>query len=262
MGESMCSPIHISLILHLILFIDKMDIEHSELIEDIFEVNRRVCSGLWDVSKVNNNPENLSPRLIFPQRRDGKIRVSEQELKILYCGILNNLTYFYSTETPTNNTYQQKGSKPISARSDLSLYSEKNNHFDKVMNIEFKAHNPKPEDIRKDFEKMIRERIAGNWFHVLKNSDSRTLPVLFEKMRKSLLECEIFLEKIELSFIFCFCVLEKFWACMKHFYYNPKEENFQKYLDTFFALDYSVQAGKIEVAKENDWNIIKKFTLR
>lgn len=236
-----------------------MTIERVEFIEAIFEVNRRACFGLWDVLKINSIPNGLSPRLIFPQKRDGEIRGSEQEARIIYCGILNTLNYFYSIETPTSDIYQQTGRKGISASSDLSLYREKNDHFDKVINIEFKAHNPEPEDIRKDIEKLIRERIAGNWFHVLKNADSGTLPVLFGKMRKSLLECEIFLEKVELSFIFCFCVLEKSWACMKHFYYNPKEENFQEYLDTFFALGYSVQAGKIEVAQENNWNIIKKL---
>jgi hypothetical protein len=254
MGEPMCSSIPI-------LIFNKMNIEHLELIEDILEVNRRVCSALWDVSNVNSIPKGLSPRLIFPQKRDEKIRVSEQEARILYCGILNNLNYFYSIETPTTDTYQQTGMQPVSASSDLSLYREKNNHFDKVMNIEFKAHNPEPEDIRKDIEKLIRERIAGNWFHVLKNADSGTLPALFGKMRDSLLACEHFLNS-PIYFIFCFCVLEKSWACMKHFYYNPKEENFQKYLDDFFAPYYSVRAGKREVSQNNSWNITRKDILR
>lgn len=129
------------------------------------------------------------------------------------------------------------------------------------MNIEFKAHNPAQEQIRKDIEKLIRERIAGMWFHVLKNVDSRTIPVLFEKIKESFLQCEHFLGDTGLSFIFCFCVFEKSWACMKHFHYSSEEDNFQEYLDSFFALDYSIWNKKIEVDNEHDWNILKQTVL-
>ena len=236
-----------------------MDIKAVELVEDIFEINRRICSSLWDIADVNSISRGLSPRLILPQKRNGDIRISEQEARILYCGVLNNLNYYYSIETPTVEVYKQTGSKPVSASSDLSLYCESNDHFDKVMNIEFKAHNPAQEQIRKDIEKLIRERIPGNWFHLLKNADSATIPVLFGKMKNSLLQCESLLGKTKLSLIFCFCVFKKSWACMKHFRYNPEEKNFQQYLDTFFNLNYSVRAGKIEIEQVNDWNILSKL---
>lgn len=238
-----------------------MDTEQVKLVEDIFEINQRVCSTLWDIS-INGLSKGLSPRLILPQKRNGEIRVSEQEARIIYCSILNTLNYFYSIETPTTEIYQQTGSKPISASSDLSLYRERNDQFHKVMNIEFKAHNPAQEQIRKDIEKLIRESIAGTWFHVLKNVDSRTIPVLFEKMKESLLQCERFLGNTGLSCIFCFCVFEKPWACMKDFHYNSKKENFQEYLNSFFALDYSVQNKKIEINNEHNWNILKKTVFK
>lgn len=101
-----------------------MDIKTKKLQQDIFEINRRVCSGLWDIADVNNIPSGLSPRLILPRKRDGNVRISEQEARILYCGILNTLNYYYSIETPTEKVYRQTGNKPVSASSDLSLYRD------------------------------------------------------------------------------------------------------------------------------------------
>jgi hypothetical protein len=90
-----------------------------QIVRDILEINRRVCFNLWNVANVNSRLEGLSPRLILPQRGSGDIRVSEQESRVLYCGILNTLNYFYSIETPTEELYQQKGMTPTSASSDL-----------------------------------------------------------------------------------------------------------------------------------------------
>ena len=236
-----------------------MGIKKVELIKDIFEINRRICSSLWDIANVNSISRGLSPRLIVPQKRNGDIRISEQEARVLCCGILNTLNYYYSIETPTVEVCQQTGSKPVSASSDLSLYREKNDQFDKIMNVEFKAHNPAQEHIRKDIEKLVRESIPGNWFHLLKNVDSKTIPVLFGKMKESLFQCESFLYKTELSIIFCFCVLEKSWACIKHFYYNPAEKKFPEYIDTFFKLEYSIRKGEIVMDFKNNWNILRKL---
>lgn len=236
-----------------------MNVKETGLTEDIFEINHRVCSSLWNIATVNSNPRGLSPRLIIPQKRSGDIRISEQEARILYCGILNTLNYYYSVETPTKEVYQQTGVKPISASSDISLYFENEEKFDKVMNIEFKAHIPSQEQIRKDIEKLIREKIPGNWFHSLKNIDSRTIPVLFEKMKESFLQCENILDDTRLLIVFCFCVLEKSWACMKHFYYDPRKENFQAYVNKFFKLDYSIKSGNIEVEQLHNWNIMSKL---
>ena len=92
------------------------------MITDIFEINRRICFNLWDMVDVHIEPRGLSPRLILPEKRNNAIRISEQESRILYCGLLNTLNYYYSIETPTAQTFMLTGAKPISASSDLSLY--------------------------------------------------------------------------------------------------------------------------------------------
>lgn len=182
--------------------------EIPDIVKDLIEINRRLSYDLWNVSCFNKKPSGLSPRLIFPVKRTNKeIRISEQEARILYCNILNNLNYFYSIETPTNETYQQTGNTPLSALSDLSIYRYIDSELKKVANVELKAHNPATKSICKDIEKIIREEKDGNWFHVLKNIDKATLPSIFYKFIYSLKEHSDKGSKI--SILFCICVLEK-----------------------------------------------------
>lgn len=227
------------------------------LIDNIFEINRRLSFNLWYLTDVKSNPQGLSPRLILPKRRSGEIRISEQESKILYCGLLNTLNYYYSIETPTEEVYQQTGKTSQSASSDLSLYGYDGKDFKKVANVEFKAHNPDKEQIRKDIEKIIKEGITGNWFHTLKNIDGGTLASLFQKFIYSFKECSTLIDANKgVSVLFCFCVLEKKWASIKHFLYEPSKGSFENYVDSFFDLDYIVKSGKIEVTDRRGWSLI------
>lgn len=232
--------------------------------KDIFELNQRVCFDLWRLLEINQLPSTLSPRLIFPEKRDETIRISEQESRILYCNHLNTTQYYYSIETPTQNTYQQTGTSPISASTDLSLYLHNNRTFTKMVNIEFKALNVPEENIRKDIEKLVKEKIAGNWFHTLKNIDSGTLPSLFKKCIKALKSCSPLLSKPaegwynDISIIFCFCVLDKRLAFTKQFFYQSalqSQISFDQYVEDFFKLDYSATKEDITVTESNGWNI-------
>jgi len=225
------------------------------MITDIFEINRRICFNLWDMVDVHSEPCGLTPRLILPEKRNKDIRISEQESRILYCGLLNSLNYYYSIETPTAQTFMLTGTKPISASSDLSLYRHAGGSLKKVMNVEFKAHNPSFEHIRKDIEKLVREGIPGNWFHTLKRIDNRTLPVLFEKLSRSLKEFAGVAHEIGVSILFCFCVIEKKWACMKHLLYDQQRGDYESFVDEFLRLTYEVKGGKIDVLDENGWTI-------
>jgi len=195
------------------------------LMDDLSEINRRLLHNLWSLNNVKGNLIEPSHRLIIPQKRCGELRISEQESVILYCDILNKLGYYYySVETPTEQVYRQSGSGKRSANTDLSLYIHDGLKFKKVGNIELKAHNTEMEKVKKDIEKIIREGITANWFHTLKNVRSNTLPSLFSKFTKSFKACSNLIDTDKrISILFCFCVLEKRWGCIKHFSYDSSE---------------------------------------
>ena len=230
----------------------------NPVINDAMEINRRLFYDLWNISNVSQLPSGLSPRLILPKRRSQDLRISEQEARFLYVGLLNTLNYFYSVETPTEQTYIQKGTKPQSGASDLSLYIQSGEQMKKVMNVEFKAHNSALKDIYKDIEKIVYENISGNWFHLLKNIDSRSLPILFDKFAHSLKVCWKKYNSKEISILFSFCVLDRKWACEKFLEYDGSLGNFESYVDDFFKLKYRIKLSELEVIDDGGWKIISQ----
>ena len=97
---------------------------NSALITDIFELNQRLSENLWQMANEQGRPFNLSPHVIYPLKRDQTVRISEQEARVLCCGLLNNLSLYYSIETPTKQRYVQKGKKKkgMSAQTDLTMF--------------------------------------------------------------------------------------------------------------------------------------------
>ena len=238
----------------------------EELKKDLIEINRRLSYDLWNVSCFNKKPSGLSPRLIFPVKRTNEeIRISEQEARILYCNILNSLNYFYSIETPTNETYKQTGNTFLSALSDLSIYRHINNRFEKLANVELKAHNPAEKNIIKDIEKIIREKKDGNWFHVLKNVNEGTLPSVFKKFVSSFNEHKG--KGSEKYIIFCICILDKKFSIIRRFDYDPSfGGDASTLMKEFFCLDNSNTSNNIkgkdfivqkDILKNNGWAIIE-----
>ncbi len=285
------------------------------LINDLFDLNKGLSFNLWDVPNITAQPGVLNTHIVWPQKRNGVIRISEQEARVLYCNLLNQSSYYYSIETPTTMVYTQTGNTLLSANTDLSLYEYVGNKFNKIVNIEFKGPNSNGESIRKDIEKIIIEGITGNWFHTISNIDGGTLPSLFDKFINSfqiwfkindgtiknlqnkisnnkleniktlhhkglsekdlmvfLLQKEFDKEEIkmvmnyahafnklpqdkEISILFCFCVLEKKWACIKHFDYKPSLHNFNTYVQDFFKLDYSIKSGIIQMVNPYGWSL-------
>ncbi|BAU27754.1 hypothetical protein DFP93_109118 [Aneurinibacillus soli] len=228
-----------------------------DIIKDIAEINRRLSFDLWNMTSSSKEPRGLSSRLVLPTT-DDKIRVSEQEARVLYTSILNSSNYFYSIETPTEKLYSQKGSFSRRALSDLSLYAYKGeNGLEKVANVEFKALNPDVSQISKDIEKLVGEGIDGNWFHFLKNIDSGTLPSLFNKFIDSLEMINPADITKPISIYFCFCVLDKKWACAKHYFYDPKQGmSLSDYNRDFFHLGYTISVSQVRVDEKNEWNIL------
>lgn len=192
---------------------------------ELVEINRRVCSNMWDIAYVGKGAINgLSPKLVMPtyQRSvliDSEVdvivgeepcavnRISEQESRVFFCNVLNDTNYYYSIETPTERNYDFRNLKKtagstfsecagggISARNDLSIYRQNQaipgrSDLQRIVNVELKAHNPDWTTIYKDIVKLSLDSaegiIIGNWFHTLKNIDSGTIPALFEKFTRS-----------------------------------------------------------------------------
>jgi hypothetical protein len=128
--------------------------------------------------------------LIFPNKRDGIPRVSEQESKVLVTQWLRGEGYTYSVETPTAKTYRQKGQTPQSALTDVTIYRRDGTGKKRRLNIELKAHQPAWQSFRKDLEKLIREDVPGLWFHTLISADQRSWDAIEKKIRKSFTDLE------------------------------------------------------------------------
>jgi len=233
-------------------------IDSGHIIEDIIEINRRLCFDIWSIAIASGLPSGLSPRLILPVKRNQKPRLSEQEARFLYCSLVNSLNYYYSVETPTQERYKQKGQDYSTASSDLSLYYFDRTEFLRVANVEFKAHNPGREFIRKDIEKLMGEGLIGNWFHILKNIDRNTLPSLCDKISKSLVECYLPQKHKKISIVFTFCVFDKRWGCTRHFQFDQSIHNLKDLSANFLSPEYHIFRGKIIVSNQRGWRIISK----
>ena len=145
--------------------------------------------------------------LVFPRKRDGSVRISEQEAKTLFLyRVLSERRYCLSVEVPTEQTYRQKGSKEISARVDITLLR---GNTKRCAHVEFKALNCRVADIRKDLEKLLRENSTGMWFHTLENANRGTIKSLLGKFGKAFASLSAHVETCGCSFLIAICVLRK-----------------------------------------------------
>lgn len=128
---------------------------------------------------------------------------------MLLCQLLEKSQWFYSVETPTNETYQQQGDEAISGRSDISVYATRLPDS-KRANIELKAHGKiTVEDFRKDFEKLLREDLDALWFHTLENTNRATFLKVFRKIREAFALLRDEIDGRTHSIVLAFCVLER-----------------------------------------------------
>ena len=199
------------------------------LIDELKSISTVISRQLWAMN--SNSPD--QPHLIFPEKRDHEVRISEQESKILLANLLEQTSWFYSVETPTVQEYTQKGFTPQSARTDISLYRN-SNRSSKLVNIELKAGNPNKESFRKDFEKLLREELDGLWFHTIKNADKRTLPNIYNKILQAFGDLKPYLKGRDRFILFAFCVLEKKELIYKFISINDSlDENWSKIQKVF-----------------------------
>ncbi len=100
--------------------IRKIIIEKKRHDFDVRAMAKSVAESLWAIYHCRAD----APLLILPKKRNRAIRVSEQESKILLSHWLEREGVPYSVETPTVDTYQQKGQSPLSARIDVTVYRQ------------------------------------------------------------------------------------------------------------------------------------------
>lgn len=151
--------------------------EYYSIFEYLLELMQETSRELINIYHKKENRKTL---LVFPVKRDETIRISEQDLRFALTtlhGKFSHPNLSFSVETPTEEEYSFSGKGKRSASSDLSFY----NQNDKVINIEFKSHNPVQKSIEKDIEKLVREPVNGAWLHILENEDRGTIKILFKK---------------------------------------------------------------------------------
>lgn len=143
--------------------------------------------------------------LVFPRRRDGSLRISEQETRLLFVEhVRADKEFCYSVETPTTQTYRQKGMSDRSARVDLTLGQARQ----ALVNVEFKAKDCGIENIRKDLEKLIREDITGVWFHTIENGNRAQMESLLRDFRTAFGQVSAYVERSSRSYLISICSLD------------------------------------------------------
>ena len=135
----------------------------KETFDEIYYAYKEHKEDTENENIKNENTKNSKSHIVFPKYKNNEeIRVSEQELRFVFVEKLNqniceNNKYYYSVETPTDNSYvfsKEEGPKVdgggVSARIDLTIHKKIDNKFERAALIEFKAHNPDTIDYRKD----------------------------------------------------------------------------------------------------------------
>lgn len=184
---------------------DRINIE--EVIENAF----KAIQDAYNYQKENNPKLNdlkrqkLS-RIVFPKKRDGSTRISEQELRCVFVEQLNRKikegwNVYYSVETPTNGTYSgfSNGGTPKpddngrSGEFDLVIFDDQ---LKRIGLIEFKANNASLFDHKKDFVKLNNseegtEDVLRFFIEIIKSSDDGTLLNLQYKIKgnESMFRC-------------------------------------------------------------------------
>ncbi len=203
----------------------------NEIMEYLEATAKHISKELGEIHSRTDHEHGL----VFPRKRDGSIRISEQEAKTLFLHrVLSERRFCLSVEVPTEQRYRQKGSKEISARVDLTLLK---GSTQRCAHVEFKAHNCGVEDIRKDLEKLLRENSTGMWFHVLENANRGTIKSLMGKFRKALESLSADVETCGCSFLFAICVLRKGCLQLRWLDFTGDVENNRAVVDDAFGKD-------------------------
>jgi hypothetical protein len=153
------------------------------IIESLKDVIDLVC--------VNEPNGESKSNLVFPLKRDGKTRVSEQEAKFLFMQRVEKVGEFlYSIEAPTSETYKFSGQNKRSGNIDVCLYRKSDKK--RIHLVEFKALNPDQPSYSKDFEKLFwdEDGLTNYFIQLLENTDSGTIPNIVKKYNEAIKEAK------------------------------------------------------------------------
>lgn len=210
----------------------------NALEEYLEELAIKVCRDLATMYANEKQPSSYG--LIFPRKRDGSLRISEQEAKLLFVQHLTvDKRYCFCVETPTAETYTQKGTTPMSARVDVTLIGSDRTP---IAHVEQKAHNCEIESIRKDLEKLLREKATGCWFHTLERADSGTLRSLFAKFRTAFARVTEHVAQSQSSYLFVIFVLQNACLSYRWLHFSGDKHKNESMLDTAFT-DATANSG-------------------
>ena len=224
---------------------------------DTRAIARQVALELCEIQSEPHPPKSVnSTSLVFPSYRPNTLngsqraRVSEAEARVLYCLALGNLKLPFAVEVPTTQQYAFSGTTKMSARTDLVVYASRRDASPTLVRdlaIEFKAHNPRVEAIRKDLEKLLREQCDGQWFHVLQNADSKTIPALMAKFTQAIGDLRGLWQECIHTLTLCAVVNEKrFWLYRT---FVPAHDSTPD-----LSIEYEVRGKKIVVRDAKGWD--------
>lgn len=186
------------------------EINIDTIITTVYDDTFKILSNLYKRESIEDPnkkpPKETRTKLIIPKKRDGKIRLGEQELRFVFVEQLNQHddfknNFYYSIETPTKLKYKFTSKKDEdenfptiipddkdggeSARIDLVIF----NTNDKIVAlIEFKANNQ--DDCKTDFLKLCgentettdeAENISRYFIQILTSANKNTIPNLDNK---------------------------------------------------------------------------------
>ena len=160
------------------------------------KIEKFVKATFEELDNVYYSPCN-NARIIFPKYAEGKVRVSEQELRCVFIHKLHQLCHelYYSVETPSKNKYRftDKDNPKIdttggeSARIDLTIH-ENGDPNKRLCIVEFKAHGGTSEcNYKKDLLKLYTEPEGGlrYFIQIFESYDDGTRKSVGQKLQKS-----------------------------------------------------------------------------
>lgn len=168
---------------------------NKEHIEAILNRTFWVIQAVYESQKEGDTVITSSEmsHIIFPKKREESPRVCEQELRFIFVEQLNKeieqgWNMYYSVETPTECVYTGfKTGNPKcdeggrSGAIDLVIHDKTSK---RIALIEFKAHDAKIGDYKKDFCKLENEQSECKFFvNILENVTRSTFKSIHDKIK-------------------------------------------------------------------------------